>query len=120
MDVVAVEAAARRMAEEIRIQGGPRFLENKTYRFRAHSMFDPDLYRPKAEIEAWKKRGPLVRFTKWLADVGLLHDADVEKLENEVQRVIDEAVAFAEAASWEPVEDLTRDVYTPLETSRRS
>ena len=55
MDVIAVEAAARRAVAAIRDGGGPYFLECRTYRFRAHSMFDPQLYRTKAEIEEWKR-----------------------------------------------------------------
>jgi pyruvate dehydrogenase E1 component alpha subunit len=113
MDVVAVEAAARRMAEEVRAGKGPQFLENKTYRFRAHSMFDPELYRSKDEVEKWKKHGPVLLFTRWAQGAGLLHEADVETIEKNVEQVIEEAVAFAEAAPWEPVEDLLRDVYTP-------
>jgi pyruvate dehydrogenase E1 component alpha subunit len=116
MDVVAVEAAARRMADEVRAGGGPRFLENKTYRFRAHSMFDPELYRSKAEVEEWKKRDPIVLFARWLHGAGLLHEADVETIDQGVRRSIEGAVAFAEAAAWEPVEDLLRDVYTPRTT----
>jgi pyruvate dehydrogenase E1 component alpha subunit len=119
MDVVAVETASRRLAEEIRSGAAPRFLENRTYRFRAHSMFDPELYRPKAEVEEWKKRDPIVSFTRWLSDAGLLHEADTERIESGVRREIDEAVAFAEAAPWEPVEDLTRDVYTPAAEARQ-
>ncbi len=113
MDVVAVEAAAQRLTHEARSGGGPRFLENKTYRFRAHSMFDPDLYRPKTEIEEWKKRDPIQRFEDWLKNAGLMHEADVEAIEENVRREISEAVAFAEAAPWESVEDLIRDVHTP-------
>ncbi len=113
MDVVAVEAAARRAAKAIRADGRPRLLECKTYRFRAHSMFDPDLYRPKEEIEAWKKKGPVVRFTKWALETGLLHADDPEKLEVAADAVIKDAVGFAEDAPWEPVEDLERDVLTP-------
>jgi TPP-dependent pyruvate/acetoin dehydrogenase alpha subunit len=112
MDVVAVEAAALRAAHAVRRGEGPRFLEAKTYRFRAHSMFDPDLYRDKTEVEEWKKHGPIVRFTKWVLGTGLAHAGDVEALEAEIAREIEAAVAFAEAAPWEPVEDLTRDVYT--------
>jgi TPP-dependent pyruvate/acetoin dehydrogenase alpha subunit len=113
MDVVAVEAAARRMAEAVRAGGGPRFLETKTYRFRAHSMFDPELYRSKEEVQDWKKRDPIPRFARWLQDAGLLHEVDLERIEKDVARVIEEATAFAEAAPWEPAEDLLRDVYTP-------
>jgi len=119
MDVVAVEAAARRLAGEVRGGGGPRFLENKTYRFRAHSMFDPELYRPKSEVEEWKKRDPIVRLTDWLQRIGLAHEADIDAIDKTVKLEIDEAVAFAEAAPWEPVEDLARDVYTPRVNAER-
>ena len=59
MDVLAVEEAARRAAAEVRDGGGPYFLELRTYRFRAHSMYDPDLYRTKDEIEHWKQHDPI-------------------------------------------------------------
>ena len=72
MNVVEVEATARRAATAIRRGEGPRFMENRTYRFRAHSMFDPELYRDKVEVEEWKKRGPVVRMLAWLR--GLPHD----------------------------------------------
>jgi pyruvate dehydrogenase E1 component alpha subunit len=110
MDVVAVEAAAHRAAESIRAGGGPRFLECRTFRFRAHSMFDAQLYRSKDEVESWKHRDPIKRFSDWLRETGLLHDADLERIEREVAAEIKEAVDFAEASPWEPIEDLTRDV----------
>ncbi len=113
MNVVDVEAAARRAVAAIRAGNGPRFLENKTYRFRAHSMFDAELYRDKAEVEKWKKIGPVVRFTDWLLESGMIHEADIDVIEQEVARTIEVAVVFAEQAPWEPVEDLTRDVMTP-------
>lgn len=113
MDVVAVKAAARRAADAVRNGEGPRFLETKTYRFRAHSMFDPDLYRQKEEIAQWKKHGPVVQFSKQVLQSGLLSQADIDGLEDEAARAIDEAVRYAEEAPWEPIEDLERDVYTP-------
>ena len=113
MNVVAVEAAARRMAEAVREGKGPRFLENRTYRFRAHSMFDPELYRDKAEVESWKKRCPIEQFISWLQQLRIIHDSDIAAIEKMVAATIDEAVNFAEAAPWEPTEDLLRDVYTP-------
>ena len=111
MDVVAVDAAASRALAAIRAGDGPHFLECQTYRFRAHSMFDPQLYRTKAEVEAWKKRDPILRLANWMREAGMLHDKDVEKIEAEVKAEIDDAVAFAEAGKWEPVETLMRDVY---------
>ena len=111
MDVLAVEAAARRAVTEIRAGGGPVFLELRTYRFRAHSMYDPDRYRSKEEIDAWRQRDPIPQLRLRLTGAGLLADADVEAVEAEAMSEIDDAVAFAEAGSLEPVEDLTRFVY---------
>ena len=112
MDVLAVEEAARRATRKIRAGEGPQFIESNTYRVRAHSMFDPELYRDKAEVDAWKKRGPLVSFKAWTAERHLLSDADYDALEADAAQVISDAVAFAEEAPWEPVEDLARDVMT--------
>jgi 2-oxoisovalerate dehydrogenase E1 component len=111
MDVVAVEAAAQAAVEAVRAEGKPRFLECRTYRFRAHSMFDAQLYRDKAEVEAWKKRGPIVRYQAWLLETGILHQSDLEAMEAEVAQEVEEAVAFAEAGTWEPVEELLTDTY---------
>jgi pyruvate dehydrogenase E1 component alpha subunit len=110
MDVVAVEAAARRAVEAMRAEPAPRFLECRTYRFRAHSMFDAQLYRDKAEIEAWRKKGPIVRFQAWLLENGLIHEAEIARLEQEVEAEVVDAVAFAEAGTLEPVEELERFV----------
>ncbi len=110
MDVVAVEAAARKAIQRIRETGEPVFLECQTYRFRAHSMFDAQLYRDKTEVEDWRKKGPIVRFQTWLLDNRLLHQEDVDAIEARVSDEIDEAVAFAEAGTWEPVEHLTTHV----------
>jgi len=112
MDVLAVEDAARRAALAVRAGGGPCFLELRTYRFRAHSMFDPELYREKAEVEAWKRRDPIAVFTTRLKDAALLGDDDLARLEDRVATEVAEATAFAEAGTWEPVADLTRFVYS--------
>lgn len=111
MDVVAVEAAARRATAAIRAGEGPQFLECRTYRFRAHSMFDAELYREKAEVEEWKKHGPILRFGAWLRENDILHDTEMQAIETEVAAEVDAAVAFAEAGTWEAVDDLTKDVY---------
>ncbi|WP_299869745.1 pyruvate dehydrogenase (acetyl-transferring) E1 component subunit alpha [uncultured Hoeflea sp.] len=110
MDVVAVEAAARRAVQRIRETGEPVFLECRTYRFRAHSMFDAQLYRDKEEVEDWRGKGPIVRFRGWLEDNKLIHEADITKIEAEIDAEITEAVAFAEAGNWEPVADLEKHV----------
>jgi pyruvate dehydrogenase E1 component alpha subunit len=112
MDVVAVEDAACRASEIVRAGHGPFFLECRTYRFRAHSMFDAELYRDKSEVEEWKKRDPIL-LLRAQPDTGrILDDASLAALEAEVQQEIAHAEAFADAGTWEPVDQLTRDVYT--------
>jgi pyruvate dehydrogenase E1 component alpha subunit len=112
MDVTACEEAAARAALAVRSGDGPCFLEFRTYRFRAHSMFDPQLYRDKQEVEEWKKRDPILLFQKQLIARGLLTDDDLKEFEDRVAAEVGDAVAFAEAGTWEPVEDLTRFVYS--------
>lgn len=111
MDVLAVEEAVRDAVEKIRRGAGPALLEMRTYRFRAHSMFDPQLYRDKAEIEAWQKKGPLITLTTRLKALGLITEDDYQRLEREAASEVDSAVAFAESSPWEPVADLERFVY---------
>jgi pyruvate dehydrogenase E1 component alpha subunit len=111
MDVVAVEAAARRAVHAVRDSGKPYFLECRTYRLRAHSMFDAQLYRDKAEVEAWRKKEPITRLKAWLLESSMIHPEEVTRIEAEVDAEIAQAVAFAEAGGWEPVEQLTRFVH---------
>jgi pyruvate dehydrogenase E1 component alpha subunit len=122
MDVVAVENAADRAVTAVREGGGPCFLELRTYRFRAHSMFDPQLYRDKAEVEEWRKRDPIETLWSRLESKGVLDAGDREALEAEVAAELEDAVAFAEAGTLEPVEELTRFVISepsPAEGARR-
>jgi pyruvate dehydrogenase E1 component alpha subunit len=111
MDVCAVEDAARKAAAEVRLGGAPCFLELRTYRFRAHSMYDPDLYRSKDEIERFKQHDPIPALSGQLEAAGLSSAADLAELERSVGEEIEAAVAFAEAGTFEPVEDLERFVY---------
>lgn len=113
MDVLAVEDATRLALDTVRCGAGPYLLEAITYRFRAHSMYDAELYRTKAEVEEWKKRDPINLFVGRSRERGLLADADLTNSEQRVAVEIAEAIAFAEAGPWEPVEDLTKDVVTP-------
>ena len=111
MDVLAVEDAARKAAAEVRDGSRPCFLELRTYRFRAHSMYDPDLYRTKDEIERWKQHDPISALTERLRSAQLLGDEDLEEMERTIAQEIDGAIEFAEAGTFEPVEDLERFVY---------
>lgn len=112
MDVLAVETATRQAVAAIRSGTGPYFLEARTYRFRAHSMFDPELYRTKAEVEQWKQHDPINTLADKLGTAGLLQSDELEALRHSVEQEVSSAVAFAEAGTWEPVEDLARFVYS--------
>ncbi len=113
MDVVATHEAAKRACERVRAGNGPVFVEFQTYRFRAHSMFDPELYRDKTEVEEWKTRGPIHTFSDRLKSGGMLTEEQFQEIDRAVNEEVGRAVDFAEAGSWEPVEDLLRDVCTP-------
>jgi pyruvate dehydrogenase E1 component alpha subunit len=111
MDVVAVHEAAKDAVARVRGGDGPVFLELRTYRFRAHSMYDAELYRQKAELEQWKTRGPIHTFSARLKAEGKLTEDQFLSLDAAVNDEVARAVAFAEAGTWEPVGDLLRDVY---------
>lgn len=111
MDVLACRAATQRAVDIARAGGGPCFVEYRTYRFRAHSMYDPELYRSKEEVELWKTRDPIDALERQLTGGGLLAAGDRDRMEAEIADEIDDAVAYAEAGTLEPVEDLTRYVY---------
>ena len=116
MDAIAVEHEARAAVGRVRAGSGPELLECRTYRFRAHSMFDAELYRDKAEVETWKQRDPIRLLAGRLAEAGLLDAPARAALDAQVETEMAEAVAFAEAGTWEPVEHLTRDVYAREQT----
>jgi pyruvate dehydrogenase E1 component alpha subunit len=114
MDVLAVEAAARTAVEAVRSGTGPQFLELRTYRYRAHSMYDPDRYREKAEIAAWRERDPIESLVTRMRQDGELTDPDLAALEAAVADELAAAEAAAQAAGYEPVEELTRFVYSEV------
>jgi len=109
MEVAQVAQAAQAAVADIRAGNGPVFIECLTYRFRAHSMFDAELYRDKAEVEEWKKKDPLL----------LLHqrwpDINIDKYEIEISHIIDDAVDFAENGTFESIDDLEKFVYSSKE-----
>ena len=110
MDVQAVEAATRGAVDRIRAGAGPFLLECRTYRFRPHSMFDSELYRTRDEVAQWRERDPIELLAGRMTEAGLLDETGRAALEREVAAEVEAAVAFAEAGTWEPVEELTRFV----------
>lgn len=112
MDVLAVASAARRAVDAVRGGGGPCFLEMRTYRYRAHSMYDPDRYRDKAEIEEWKRRDPIDALAARMRADGSLDAGALDAMEKDITTEIEAAVSAAEQGPLEPVEDLARHVYS--------
>ena len=110
MDPVAVESAVLHAVEHVRAGKGPFFMECRTFRFRAHSMFDAQSYRSREEIEAWKQRDPLERLAAWMRADHLLSESDEAAIAAEVEEELAAALRFAEAGSLEPVADLEKFV----------
>ncbi len=112
MDVLAVEETARQAIDYVRTEKKPFFLECKTYRFRAHSMFDAELYREKSEVEEWKQKDPIETFKKAMIDEDLINKEDIELIEKEAKEEVAEAIDFANKGQLEDVSDLYRYVYS--------
>jgi pyruvate dehydrogenase E1 component subunit alpha len=115
MDVVAVRDAARDAVASLRGGSGPVFLELQTYRFRPHSMYDSDRYRDKSEIAGWKQRDPIELLADRMRAANELSVDELTAVEAEVTAELDAAVAAAQQAPSEPVEELTRFVYSDKE-----
>jgi pyruvate dehydrogenase E1 component alpha subunit len=111
MDVESVAEVADRAAAFVRAGGGPAFLELRTYRFRAHSMYDPELYREKAEVAEWRLHDPIQMLFDRMVAAGQIDADGLVVIEREVDAEIDDAVAFAEASPLEDVSDLLRHTY---------
>jgi pyruvate dehydrogenase E1 component alpha subunit len=115
MDVEAVSDMTARAMAWIRSGSGPAFVEYRTYRFRAHSMYDPELYRDKAEVAEWRGRDPItILLDRMRADSQIDEDA-MPAIEAEADARIDAAVAFGEASPFEPADTLELHVYAPVD-----
>src|SRR5438477_272191 len=113
MDVMAVRDAVGRAVERARRDKTPALLEVRTYRFRGHSMRDPAgaVYRTKEEVEREKLRDPIVLFRDRALKAGVLSDDDIKKIEKDVNDLVDEAVAFADASPEPPASELFTDIF---------
>jgi pyruvate dehydrogenase E1 component alpha subunit len=113
MDILAVRDCIARAVERARRDKAPSLIEARTYRFRGHSMRDPAgaVYRTREEVEREKLRDPIVSFSDRCLRDGVVSEADVKAIEKDVNDLVDEAVAFAEASPEPPAEWLFTDVY---------
>lgn len=98
MDVIAVNDAMTAVVEQVRAGGGPQFVEAKTFRYQGHSVADPDQYRDREQIEEWKKRDAIERVKRLLIDERQVDAAEIDTLDADVDREMDEAIAFADAS----------------------
>jgi pyruvate dehydrogenase E1 component alpha subunit len=112
MDLMAVWKASSGAIRYVREQKKPWFLECQTYRFRAHSMFDPERYRKKDEVKEWKKKDPITTFIEQLRKEGVLTDTELNRIRKSVAEEVEAAVEFSENGTDEPVEHLSRFVYS--------
>ena len=110
MDVLAVQEATREAIEKVR-GGGPFFIEALTYRFRGHSMADPVAYRTRAEEEPWRKRDPILALKYRITADGLASEEEMDAVNREVEREVEEAVAFADKSPFPEPDALYEDVY---------
>lgn len=111
MDVLSVYAAIQQAAEHCRTGQGPFFVEAMTYRFRGHSMADPELYRDKAEVKRWRVRDPIPRFGEFCVEHGVGSPKELAQINEEVEQQMLEAVAFAEQSPWPKAEEVGRAIY---------
>jgi pyruvate dehydrogenase E1 component alpha subunit len=111
MDVLDTYAVIGDALKQVREDRKPVLVEAITYRFRGHSMADPEEYRTKEQVAEWRKKDPIQVFAKRLEDEGVLEDGEAEKLDQAVIGRIDEAVTFADKAAFPPPESLYDDIY---------
>lgn len=112
MDVEAVHEAVSRAAERARSGEGPTFLEFKTYRYRGHSMSDPQKYRTKEEVEEYKKRDPIEMVKATILTNGIATEEELAAIDAKIKQQVDEAVKFSEESPWPDASEIFTDVYT--------
>ena len=111
MDVEAVHEAVGRAAERARAGEGPTFLEFRTYRYRGHSMSDPQKYRSKDEVEQYKQRDPIEMIKSRILAQGIATEEELNAIDQKIKVIVDEAVKFAEESPYPTAEEAYKDVY---------
>ncbi len=115
-DVVAVTEAAQEFLDRARRGEGPALLEMKFYRWRAHNEGTTTAYMPKEEVEAWKKKDPIMRFEQVLTQQGILKERDIQKIKADAEAEVQEAQKFAENSPEPAPEDALQDLYADSHT----
>jgi len=111
MDVMAVRQAADEMLTQIRAGSGPMFLEVLTYRFRGHSMGDPERYRKQEEVHKWQENDPIGIYRKYLVEKGIASEDELDQADDAAMQETLAAVEFAESSPEPGPEELFRHIY---------
>ncbi len=110
-DVIAVYEAVGEAVARARRGEGPTLVESKTYRHKGHYVGDPQTYKPKEEVEEWMKKDPIPAFRKQLVEMGVLTKEDVDRISQEIDQEIENAVKFAEESPFPAPEETLEDVF---------
>ena len=111
MDVLDVHSVVTEALQRAREERKPQLVEAVTYRYRGHSMADPEEYRTKEEVEEWRERDPIKAFAERLVDEDVLTEEDVERARPGGDRAVDEAVKFADESPFPDLDSLYDDIY---------
>jgi pyruvate dehydrogenase E1 component alpha subunit len=116
MDVLKVREAAEKAIEKVRTDKSPYFLEIQTYRFRGHSMGDPERYRTAEEVKRWQnEEDPLGIYHKYLVENEIATPDELDKVEKDTEQEVQDAVQFAESSPEPATEDLFKNLYVEME-----
>ena len=115
MDVLAVRDACLRGVERARKESEPTLIETMTYRYRGHSMADPARYRSEAEVRWWRERDPILTLETKLKEHGMVTQGDLDDIEANAERVVEESVEFADRSPAPSLDDLYKNVYAESE-----
>ncbi|MGI9094825.1 MAG: pyruvate dehydrogenase (acetyl-transferring) E1 component subunit alpha [Thermoleophilaceae bacterium] len=111
MDVLDTHACVSEAPEKARGDRAPQLVEAVTYRYRGHSMADPEEYRTKEEVEEWRGHDPIAAFSERVTEEGELGEDDVKRMDDAAMKAVDEAVAFADASPFPDLDSLYDDIY---------
>ncbi|HAZ12735.1 MAG: pyruvate dehydrogenase (acetyl-transferring) E1 component subunit alpha [Bdellovibrionales bacterium GWA2_49_15] len=114
MNIFDVVEKTKQALEYIDRESKPFFLEFQTYRFRPHSMYDPEKYRGKAEVEKWKTRCPIEALEKKMKEQNILSDEQLRDMDRQIDQELRDAVIFADSSALEISSDLEKDVFAPM------
>jgi pyruvate dehydrogenase E1 component alpha subunit len=112
MDALTVYENMKKIADDVRKNGEPYFVEIRTYRYRGHSMSDPQKYRTKEELEEYQKIDPVERMKSYLIENDILKDEEVEKMIDDIENEVMEAIEFADETPFPEPEALYEDMFT--------